>query len=333
MTSGGSSATCEAGASVEDDGEPLTTPSCAGLVPIGCEREQPCHTIHVPGGTFRMGRSAASTDPDFFPTGNDNEAPEHVVTVSAYWLDKYEVTVGRFRRFVEAYDGVPPAPNAGAHPKILESGWHSEWNQSLPTSARDLRAYLWRADLTDNEDMVTWTDSPGPNECKPINAISWYLAFAFCIWDGGRLPSEAEWEYAAAGGDEERLFPWGDAPPDGRAVFTCSFSGGLTCTAGDLPHVGSMCPSWSGRFHHADLAGSLAEMTRDDYNPKFYSLEQALGSNVMNLGYTGTTSASARRGGSYDSPGDRLRGTARDDGGMLRGERSIRLGVRCARDR
>ncbi len=51
--------------------------------------------------------------------------------------------------------------------------------------------------------------APGTNETYAINCMTWYEAFAFWVWAGGRLPIEAEWEYAAAGGDENRLYPWG----------------------------------------------------------------------------------------------------------------------------
>ncbi|MEI9942014.1 MAG: SUMF1/EgtB/PvdO family nonheme iron enzyme [Pseudomonadota bacterium] len=329
-TAGATNAACDPGPSGDDDGRLLTTPSCAELVPSGCEQVQPCRTIQVPSGSFKMGRSEDANGADFFATGDTDELPEHPVKVSAYWLDKYEVTVGRFRRFVEAYDGVPPSPNAGANPRILESGWHSEWDQWLPVDASALRESLATADPTDNKETATWTDSASAGECRPINGISWYVAFAFCIWDGGRLPSEAEWEYAAAGGDEERLFPWGNTPPERRAVFNCSFAGGLSCTAGDLPHVGSVCPAWNGRFQHADLAGSVDEPTRDDFSARFYSLAQATGTDVMNLAYTGTVSTSPKRGGGYDATGDALRSAARRE--VSRSERSRLVGVRCARD-
>src|SRR5262245_36043191 len=77
---------------------------------------------------------------------------------------------------------------------------------TIPTSASARDALL----LCDPM-YGTWTSSEGPNENKPINCLNWYAAYAFCIWDGGFLPTEAEWELAASGG-EERVFPWSDPP-------------------------------------------------------------------------------------------------------------------------
>src|SRR5262249_34890732 len=82
----------------------------------------------------------------------------------------------------------------------------------------------------------TWTTAPDANEDLPITCINFYEAYAFCIWDGGFLPSEAEWEYAAAGGDEQRAYPWGAEPPglDNRyAIWGCNYPtpAAAACTA------------------------------------------------------------------------------------------------------
>ncbi len=308
-------------------GTELTTPSCAARDALECPDVNPCLSIDLPGGTFRMGRSADGADR--FDAGSAQELPEHDVTLDAYRLDKHEVSVGRFRTFVESYDGTPPASNAGQHPSVLGSGWQPDWNQLLPSSQSELLVLLGAPD--ENWGIFrSWTDEPGENECMPMNFIDWYLAFAFCIWDGGRLPSEAEWEYAAAGAEENRIYPWGDEPPADRyAVFRCGATGTAACEPGDLEAIGSRRPRGDGRFGHSDLGGSLEEFVRDGYRHDFYALPQASYRNPINLGFDVGGSLYVVRGGSYIAEGPLLRATSR--GSTERRQRAAWLGVRCAR--
>ncbi|WP_437982092.1 formylglycine-generating enzyme family protein [Sorangium sp. So ce117] len=183
---------------------------------------------------------------------NDARYP---ATVADFQLDRFEATVGRFRQFVAGYPATKPKAGAGAHPLIEGSGWDPAWDASLPAGQDELRA-----SLQCDANFRTWTDEPAGNEAAPINCVSWYLAFAFCAWDEGRLPTEAEWNYAAVGGNEHRAYPWGDeVPSQDLAVFGCD----STTTVCPIPSVGSKSPAGDGKWGHADLAGSLFEWVLD----------------------------------------------------------------------
>ncbi|HTQ04342.1 MAG TPA: formylglycine-generating enzyme family protein [Polyangiaceae bacterium] len=227
--------------------------SCAGMNGRECQDGSCCARLPVPGGTFGQG------DPDAFSS-----------TVSSFTLDAYEVTVGRFRNFVAAYDAWRAAGNptagSGANANVPESGWDPSFGDSLPKSADELTA----AAQCGVETYFTWASAG--NDTLPINCVDWYTSFAFCIWDGGRLPTEAEWEYAAARGADNTLYPWGDSPvPDNTlntgnlAVYNCMGDGDASgCTFADILPVGSR-PDGNGRFGQSDLAGSVWEWDLDWY--------------------------------------------------------------------
>ncbi len=295
-------------------------PSCAGLA-SNCGKSNDdscCASLPVPAGTFLMGRE--TDDCSDYPNGcvegcpaaatcNADEQPEHSVQVNALSLDKYEVTVGRFRKFVEAYPASKPAAGAGTIAGIAGSGWQSAWEVKLPTDQAGL--------VFDLQQCAghTYTSTSGSGDARAVNCVTWFEAFAFCVWDGGRLPTEAEWEYAAAGGDENRLFPWGSV------VATCEYANASGC-GNTVDHVVGTRGAGVGRWGHYDLVGNVAEWTLDWYANDWYSDAAATGANVANL----TPSAGhVTRGGWYFTKQVDLRVTARATEGAQRS------GLRCAR--
>lgn len=190
-----------------------------------------CATQDVPGGTFnRFGDPA-------FPA-----------TVSPFALDVFEVTAGRFRAWVDATNGnlraSAPPEGGGAHPKISGSGWRSEWNAYLPSSRAEVDRMLGPetgtgafmacqvgTNVADYGALTWWTEDLDKRvkelnkgkanilaentkealDKKPLNCVPWHVLFAFCAWDGGRLPTDAEFGFASSGGSEQRQFPWGNA--------------------------------------------------------------------------------------------------------------------------
>jgi formylglycine-generating enzyme required for sulfatase activity len=118
----------------------------------------------------------------------------------------------------------------------------------------------------------TWTSAAGSQENLPINCVDWWEAYAFCIWDGGFLPSEAEWEYAAAGGAQERQYPWGSMSPGSAcpgtgcayAIYGCEYPSGSGSCA-DLSNIAPVgtAASGAGLWGHLDLAGEMWEWNLD----------------------------------------------------------------------
>ena len=304
-----------------DAGTPTPSVSCVAL-PYTCganSNDNCCNSLEVSGGTYYRSYDAAN-DPN---SGNTN----FPATISNFRLDKYEVTVGRFRAFVAVTQGTqvsPPSIGAGAHPHIPGSGWEASWNASLTA---DTAAFV--AALKGCRTSQTWTDSPGANENLPINCITWYEALAFCIWDGGYLPTEAEWNYAAAGGDQQRAYPWSSPPGSlmldaSHASFHC-LSADPGCNGEKLTAVGTK-PMGDGRWGQSDLAGNVQEWTldRDDQ----YGSPCTDCANLV----SSLNPYRVSRGGDYQSDGDVLRTGYRDIHVLNSPDARIaNSGVRCAR--
>lgn len=305
--------------SVSDAPVVIPGSSCAGG--LTCGAVSCCDAKVLPGGTFPMGRATSGADAcPAWTTCGSNDQPEHNATVSSFSLDTYEVTVGRFRKFVAGYPGNKPVAGAGSHPKIAGSGWQSAWDASLAATQAALIT-----SVKCNSTYQTWTDAAGANENKPMNCLDWYTSFAFCAWDGGRLPTEAEWEYASAGGSENRVLPWGSTQPDKTlASYGCLFNGTSSCEAADLPVVGST-PLGASRWGQQDLAGSLWEWNLDWYT----TYSGAASNDYANVANPNSGSYRVYRGGGFDYDAGTL--LAADRNYISPTYRGNLLGVRCAR--
>jgi formylglycine-generating enzyme len=240
-------------------------PSCApgglGMTNCGQCSESCCTSLEVLGGTF------------YRTYTNDGDGPSKEAdpaTVSSFRLDKYEVTVGRFRQFVAAWNGgYKPAAGSGKHTYLnggrglanigmaggYEPGWLASDDNNLSQTDTGLAC---------QHRFHTWTTTPTTQENLPIDCANWWEAYAFCIWDGGFLPSETEYEYAAAGGDEQLEYPWGSMAPgtmNQYAIYDLHYTGNFIKVA----PVGTATLG-VGRWGQLDLAGSTWQWNLDWYD-------------------------------------------------------------------
>jgi formylglycine-generating enzyme required for sulfatase activity len=241
--------------------------------PGGSGTESCCTSLEVDGGTFYRKYSYSVSSG---PSGEAGQA-----TVSGFRLDKYTVTVGRFRQFVNAWNngsGWVPPPGSGKHTHlnggrglvtgsgdagdVYEPGWATADNVHVSPTDANLATYC---SLMPN--YKYWTSSVGSEENLPMNCLNWWDAYAFCIWDGGFLPSDAEWECAAAGGSEQREYPWGSTDPGTNnqyAIYNCNYPNGSGACTGvtNIAPVGTASMG-EGKWHQLDLVGNMAQWTLD----------------------------------------------------------------------
>jgi len=165
--------------------------------------------VPLAGGTFLMGTDYADSFPD------DGEGPVREVTIAPFSMDRYPVTNNLFQQFIDA---------TGYRTEAEVFGWSFVFWAHIPASR-------FSALVEDTVAAAPWwckvpgarwdsPEGPGSNLSgrgdHPVVHVSWNDAQAYCNWSGQRLPTEAEWEYAARGGLVQKLYPWGDKlRPDG----------------------------------------------------------------------------------------------------------------------
>ncbi len=284
-----------------------------------------CERASLPSGSFDRGYdlSDSSTQPGGGMVVGWQPAHVAPATLAPFEFDVFEVTVSRFRRFVDDYDAWRasghPAVGEGAHPRIAGSGWQAAWSAKLPTSASALSSELTSCG-------GDWSSAPAGKETNPISCATWFEAMAFCAWEGGRLATEAEWNFASAGGDEQRAMPWSTDAGSLAADQTHAVFNGLGRSA-----VGSRGTADLSRWGQHDLAGNVREWVVDASPGEPFSYTGLAAPPCENCA---NVSASAddrriRRGGAYDTDATRLRSAYRSEAPP--DTREDQVGFRCAR--
>ena len=291
-----------------------TPPSCLGGGQgaghtCGSSNDDCCSSLIVKGGKF-----------------NRSNDPAYPGLVSDFRLDRYEVTVGRFRAFLAAGQGVQPTPPvdwSGAAPAIANSGWNPAWKNQLATSASALTAKLNNDnDCSSGSGWGLWTATPAQSDNNPMNCVTWYEAMAFCAWDGGWVPTEEQYNYAQAGGDQQRGFPWTAIASTETVDYSFANFYGQTGAPNYPLAVGSKSPKGDGRYGQSDLVGNMSTWMLDVWNTPY------LLTSCSDCAYLGTLSSQrVIRGGSWNDGWNSTAYRANRE----QTARDARIGFRCAR--
>ena len=204
----------------------------------------------------------------------------NMASVSSFRLDAYDVTVGRFLQYVEyiAGGGAMPAQGSGKHSHLNggaglvnlspdagtnEPGWQAAWNAYIPSTTTG-----WMASILCAGTASTW-GLGSDHYTDPINCVTWPQAYAFCIWDGGFLPTESEWELAAVGGSSYLQYPWGQMA-EATAAFVIedgNYPGSSPEGGVGTFHIAPVgtASSGVGPYGQLDLLGDVQVWTLDSY--------------------------------------------------------------------
>jgi formylglycine-generating enzyme required for sulfatase activity len=237
--------------------------------------------VLIPAGSFVMGGDSIWGRPDEFP--------HHQVRLSSFYMDEHEVTNRQFRKFIEATGYVTTAerkPDWEELKKQLPPGTPKPADELLVPASLVFKSPSEPVSLDDPS--VWWNWVPGANwrhpqgpgsaiegmDDYPVVHVSWEDAAAYAQWAGKRLPTEAEWEYAARGGVQEAIYPWGNERINSGRPKANSWDGHFPDrnTAADgypgTAPVKKYAPNGYGLY---DMGGNVWEWCSDWYHAGYYT--------------------------------------------------------------
>lgn len=246
--------------------------------------------VFIPGGTFEMGG-----DND---QASEDEYPKHRVTVQPFYMDATEVTNAQFRKFIEATGYITTAekkPNWNELKQSLPPGTPKPADSLLQAASLVFKPSKGPVDLNDYSQWWSWVsganwkhpEGPKSNingkDNYPVVHISWFDAMAYCKWAGKRLPTEAEWEFAARGGLINNIYPWGNEHISKGNKKANSWEG-------NFPYLNTVDDGFikaapvktyaANKYGLYDMAGNVWEWCSDLYNNTYY--EELANKNSIN---------------------------------------------------
>jgi len=260
------------------------TPSTAFLPtvesPARPPRRAPSGMVWIPGGEFSMGSDETGESFCSMPGVTRDAQPIHRVQVDAFWMDTTEVTNHQFEEFVKATGYVTIAERTPtreefptAPPENLVAGSMVFTPTKQPVALDDYLQW-WRYQKGAN-----WRHPEGPSSGingrgrYPVVQVAYADAEAYAKWAGKRLPTEAEWEFAARGGLTGKLYPWGNEFHPGGKMVANTYQGRFPVKDTGEDGFAGLAPVAQFPANHYglhDVAGNAWEWVSDWYRPDYY---------------------------------------------------------------
>jgi formylglycine-generating enzyme len=235
----------------------------------------------IPAGIFSMGGDNEQASEDEFP--------KHMVKVDGFWMDITEVTNKEFAEFVEATGYITTAERKVDWEEIKKQvppGTPKPVDSLLEPSSLVFKATTSEVDLNDYSQWwewkrgADWRHPQGPKSTiegkdnYPVVQVSWDDAMAYCKWSGKRLPTEAEWEYAARGGLVKNMYPWGNESVESGKSKANYWQGKFPYQNDVKDKFKGLAPTKSfpsNGYGLYDMAGNVWEWCFDLYKNDYYS--------------------------------------------------------------